>query len=103
MQVADSFMDDLRYLAKTCEWTEGDKEKIKKSVKASPVEFTQLLTSLAAAYRKGYPGPKNFGLAVFCAENGIEHPYVGALAESMDCGPLVQDVLFGMAPEHADA
>jgi hypothetical protein len=103
MQVADSFMNDLRYLTKTCEWSDGDKEQIKKAVKASPVEFTQLLTSLAAAYRKGYKGPRNHGLAVYCAGNGIEHPYVGELAESMDVGPREQDVIFGMTPAEASA
>lgn len=101
MKISASLMQDLRYLAGVCQWTEWNKDAIKASLKESPEEFSRLLTSLAAAYRVGYEGPNHEGLAVFCATHGIEHPYVDGLAETMDSGPICQDVLSPEGMPHA--
>lgn len=90
-------MQDLRYLAGICQWTEWSKDRIKASIKESPEEFSHLLSSLASAYRVGYPGPNHEGLAMFCVEHGIKHPYVGGLSDVMDCGPLCENVLTAAA------
>jgi hypothetical protein len=84
MKVSPEFLTDLRYLSAIYAWTEAMKKHVRESVKAHPNEFIQFLSSLAAAHRKGYEESEGRGLAVWCATNGVAHPYVGELEETED-------------------
>lgn len=84
MKVSPEFLADLKLLAIDYKWTDEMKAHVKDSVKAYPTEFIQYLSSLASAHRHGYSDVGGRGLAVFCAEHGIAHPYVGELEETVD-------------------
>lgn len=84
MKVSPEFLADLKYLAGFYQWTDEMKAHVKKAITETPTEFTTYLTSLAAAHRAGYAENNGRGLAVWCAMNGIAHPYVGELAETED-------------------
>lgn len=84
MLISPQMLQDLKYLAWYYEWSEGIKTHVKAALRESPTEFTHYLTSLAQAHRSGYDESNGRGLAVFCASNGIAHPYVGELAETVD-------------------
>lgn len=84
MKVSPEFLTDLRYLSAIYTWTEAMKKHVRESVRAYPTEFIQFLSSLATAHRKGYEESEGRGLAVWCAQHGVAHPYVGELAETED-------------------
>lgn len=84
MNVSPEFLADLKYLAWYYEWSENMKAHVKVAIKESPTEFTHFLSSLAEAHRLGYSESHGRGLAVWCAEHGVPHPYVGELEETED-------------------
>jgi hypothetical protein len=84
MKVSPEFLADLKFLAWYYEWKEDMKVHVKRALAESPVEFTHFLASLAEAHRRGYAENHGRGLAVWCAEHGVAHPYVGELAETED-------------------
>lgn len=84
MKVSPEFLSDLKFLAWYYEWKESMKDYVKKAIGESPTEFTHYLSSLAEAHRRGYAQSNGHGLAVWCAEHGVPHPYVGELAETED-------------------
>lgn len=84
MKVSPEFLADLKFLAWYYEWKESIKTQVKRAISESPTEFTHYLSSLAEAHRRGYAQSNGRGLAVWCAEHGVPHPYVGELAETED-------------------
>lgn len=84
MRISPQMLQDLKYLAWYYEWSEAIKDHVKAALRESPTEFTHYLTSLAQAHRAGYAESNGRGLAVYCAEHGIPHPYVGELVETVD-------------------
>jgi hypothetical protein len=84
MRISPKMLEDLKYLAWYYTWSERIKDHVKAALRESPTEFTHYLSSLAEAHREGYEQDHGLGLAVFCAEHGIPHPYVGELAETVD-------------------
>jgi hypothetical protein len=84
MKVSPEFIADLKYLAWYYEWTQNVKDHVKRAVAESPREFIHFLASLAEAHRRGYNESNGRGLAVWCAQNGVAHPYVGELEETED-------------------
>jgi predicted metal-binding transcription factor (methanogenesis marker protein 9) len=84
MKISPELLADLKYLAWYYEWSQNVKDHVKKAIQESPREFMHYLSSLAQAHRVGYAESCGRGLAVWCAEHGVPHPYVGELEEITD-------------------